>query len=160
MSTSTIYRQIMFILETELAARMLGEQFRDQVVDPNVVFDEESKKFYLVFKRLVGEKKDGEPKLRVYKKNITRWVNAHGGLTNLFANFVAAKMILEGYMIVPIENGWLCVGGDEVYSLTVDSCTCQAFVTDPTKPCKHMQFKEAVYKQRSRLNKWKQDNLK
>ena len=122
--------------------------------------DENSDNIYLTFRWDTGKlNKKGESIVRLYKNNITKPVLEHGGLENFYKMLVASEMMLAGYLIIPVENGWVCVGGEEVYALKDNECTCQAFVVDSSKPCKHLIYKEALLMQRSRMNEWKRSNF-
>lgn len=51
------------------------------------------------------------------------------------------SMIMEGYTIVPSPDGavHLCGGGNAVYSVTHDGCTCAGYTySKGGAPCKHM----------------------
>lgn len=149
----------MFTLENLLASKFIAKRELKNVKDADVIVDEESNNIFLTFNFLVGKRKDGSEQWRLYKNNITKMVSEHGGLENLFKTLVAAEMMIQGYIIVPIEGGWLCVGGSEVYSMKEQECTCQAYSVNPSKPCKHLIYKEALLMQRSRINQWKRENL-
>jgi predicted nucleic acid-binding Zn finger protein len=146
----------MFELETLLALRHVAKRNlrSKKIKDTNIVFKEEAKTFYLVFKL-----EDSEGNDRLYKNNITELVKNHGSLRNLFLALVASEMLLAGYNIIPIENGWLCIGGEEIYSMKDNECSCMAYIHNPSKPCKHLLYKEALQLQRSRIAKWKANNL-
>ena len=150
----------MLDIAKELAARYISRREVKKIIDPDVIYDEDSGNIYLTFKwDTCRTKKDGSPIIRLYKNNITKTVLEHGGLENFYKVLVASEMMLAGYMIIPIENGWLCVGGSEVYSMKENECTCPAYVTNSSKPCKHLIYKEALLLQRSKINKWKKNNL-
>lgn len=148
----------MYNLENLLAAKFISKRELKKIEDLNLLVDPDNNHIYLTYKYLVRSKK-GEDYYRLYKNNITKMVNEHGGLENLFKVLVAAEMMVSGYLIIPIEGGYVCVGGTEVYALKDNTCTCQAYTVDPSKPCKHLIYKEALLLQRSRINTWKQANL-
>lgn len=55
--------------------------------------------------------------------------------------YVYGSMIMEGYTIVPSPDGavHLCSGGDAVYSVTPNGCTCAGYTySQGAAPCKHM----------------------
>lgn len=150
----------MFNIAKELAARYISKREVKKIQDPEVVYDDNTGNIYLVFRWDTGKtNKKGEPIVRLYKNNITKPISEHGGLENFYKTLVASEMMLAGYFIVPIENGWVCVGGSEVYAMKDNECTCQAFVLNPSKPCKHLIYKEALLMQRSKINEWKRSNL-
>lgn len=53
---------------------------------------------------------------------------------------VYGDLIGQGYLPIPIEDGWAVIGGGEVYYLDVNggSCTCPAFSYKGS--CKHKLF--------------------
>lgn len=137
----------------ELAARYIAKRESKKIIEPDVLFDENTGDIHLVFKWDTGKvKKDGTPLIRLYKNNITKSVLEHGGLENFYKTLVAAEMMIAGYLIVPIENGWMCTGGTEMYAMKENECTCPAFISNPGQPCKHLIYKEALLMQRSRIN--------
>ena len=151
----------MFNLESLLASKLLAKKQLSKVTDTEIVLDEDSNKIYFVFRFNTGKvKKDGTEQVRVYKNDITKYVANHGGLENLFKTLVAAEMMLSGYMIIPIPGGYLCVGGEEMYDLKDDTCTCPAFINNSKEPCKHLLYKDALLLQRARINQWKEINLR
>jgi len=150
----------MFNLENLLASKLLAKKHLPKISDSDVVYDEESGKIYFVFKFDTGKaKKDGSPLIKLYKNDITKYVQNHGGLENLFKTLVAAELLVAGYMIIPIPGGYICAGGDELYNLKDNTCTCPAFLNNPDKPCKHLIYRDAILQQRARMNQWKQANL-
>ena len=148
----------MFNLERLLASKYFAKKYINKIIEPNIVFNEEKMKFYLIFK-LESKNKNGQLNTRLYKNDISILVNKHGGLKNLFLSLVAADMSLKGYLIIPIEGGWLCVGGEETYALKEQECSCRAFINNNKKPCKHLLYRDALAIQRSRINNWKINNL-
>ena len=108
----------MFNIAKELAARYISKREVKKIQDPEVIYDDNTGNIYLVFKWDTGKtNKKGEPIVRLYKNNITKPISEHGGLENFYKTLVASEMMLAGYFIVPIENGWVCVGGSEVYAM-------------------------------------------
>jgi len=151
----------MFNLENLLASKLLAKKHMKSVSEPDVVIDEDNSKIYFVFKYDTGKtRKDGSRLIKFYKNDITKYVHNHGGLENLFKALVAAEMLVAGYMIIPIQGGYICAGGEELYNLKDNECTCPAFLNNPNKPCKHLIYRDAILLQRSRMNQWKQTNLK
>lgn len=149
----------MFTLESLLASKFISKRELKKIKDLEIILDDDKENIFLVYKYLIGTNKEGEDKYRLYKNNITKMVSEHGGLENLFKTLVAAEMMVHGYLIIPIDGGWICTGGSETYSMKQEECTCQAYTVNPSKPCKHLIYKEALLLQRSRMNEWKRANL-
>lgn len=150
----------MFNLENLLASKFIAKKHLVNVLQSDIVVEENSNKIYFVFEYNTGHlKKDGTPLIKIYKNNITKYVQNHGGLENLFKTLVAAELLVAGYLIVPIQGGYICVGGEELYNLKDNECTCSAYLNNPKQPCKHLIYKDALLLQRARINEWKQSNI-
>jgi len=150
----------MFNLENLLASKLLAKKHLPKVSEPDILLEEDSGKIYFVFKFDTGKsKKDGEALVKLYKNDITKYVHNHGGLENLFKTLVAAEMLVAGYMIIPIQGGYICAGGEELYNIKENECTCPAFLNNSQEPCKHIIYRDAILLQRARMNQWKQRNL-
>lgn len=151
----------MFNLENLLASKLLAKKHLKNVSDSDIIFEEDTNKIYFVFKYNTGKvKKDNTPLIKVYKNDITKYVQNNGGLENLFKALVASEMLVAGYMMIPIPGGYICTGGHELYNIKDNECTCPAFINDSSKPCKHIIYRDALLEQRSRINQWKRENLK
>ena len=147
-------------LEQMFAIRLISKKNKDKLVRSEVVYDDDSDKVMFVFEMKVPSKtKDKEETTKVYKQNITPLVKAHGSVEKAFTALVASDMMLNGYLIIPIENGWVCTGGDEIYNLKEQECTCPAFINNPSKRCKHLLYRDALLNQRVKANEWKLNNL-
>lgn len=106
---------------------------------------------YLEYRTITQPKDGGIPKQKDHKRKITKFVQKHGGVIELYEAIVASSMILHNYSIVPIENGWLCVGGNEIYNMKQQECTCTAFQRNKNTRCKHLVFRDWTVKQRARV---------
>jgi hypothetical protein len=60
-----------------------------------------------------------------------------GPPSEVFLACLYGEMIKQGYLPIPINDGWAVIGGGETYYLNAngDDCTCPAFVFKKT--CKH-----------------------
>jgi hypothetical protein len=150
----------MFNLENLLASKLMATKNIKNVLETDLVIDEEKEKIMFVMKVKTGKTlKDGSEQIKLYKNDITKQVKNHGGVEPFFKSLVVAEMIISGYVLVPIQGGFLCVGGDEVYALKHNTCTCPAFIQDSSRPCKHLLYKEGLLEQRARINEWKRNNV-
>lgn len=147
-------------IESLLASKLLANKNVKNVLETDLIVDEESNKIYFLMKVKTGKTlKDGTEQIRVYKNDISKYVQNHGSVEAFFKSLVVSEMMLSGYMIIPIQGGFMCVGGEDVYALKDNTCTCQAFNNDTSKPCKHLIYKDGLLNQRARMNEWKQSNL-
>ena len=147
-------------LEQMFAIRLISKKNKDKLVRSEVVYDNDNGKITFVFEMIVPSKsKDKETITKVYKQDITSLVKAHGSVEKAFTALVASDMMLNGYLIIPIENGWVCTGGGEIYNLKEQECTCPAFINSPNKRCKHLLYRDALLNQRAKVNEWKLSNL-
>ena len=151
----------MFNLETLLASKLMAKKQFKNVISTQLVTDDEKAKVYFLIEVNTGKTlKDGTEQVKIYKNDITKMVKNHGGVEPLFKSLVVAEMMLAGYIMVPIPGGFMCVGGDEAYSINGEECTCPAFLNNPTKPCKHLLYRDGLLEQRARINEWKRLNLR
>jgi hypothetical protein len=151
----------MFNLETLLACKLLAKKQFKNIISTQLVIDDDKEKVYLLIEASTNKTlKDGTEQVKIYKHDITKMVKNHGGVEPLFKSLVVAEMMLAGYIMVPISGGFMCVGGDEVYSISDNECTCPAFTNNPSKPCKHLLYRDGLLELRARINKWKNINLK
>jgi hypothetical protein len=150
----------MSTLQSLLASKLLAKKQLKNVVNTDLVTDEVTNKIYFLIEvKLSTKDKEGNYKTKLYKNDITSYVSNHGTVEAFFKSLVVSEMMLSGYLLIPIENGYLCVGGDEVYSMINNECTCPAFLNNNKTPCKHMIYKEGMLNYRSQVNLWKQQNL-
>ena len=150
----------MFNLETLLAAKLMAKKHFKNIISTQLVIDEEKEKVFFLIETNTGKTlKSGIEQVKIYKNDITKQVKNHGGVEGLFKSLVVAEMMIAGYIIVPIPGGFMCVGGDEAYSINNDECTCPAFLNNPSKPCKHILYRDGLLEQRARINEWKRINL-
>ena len=147
-------------LEQMFAIRLISKKNKNKLLKTGVVYDEENSKVMFIFEMLVPSKaKDKKEINKVYKQDITPLVKAHGSVENAFTALVASDMMFNGYLIIPIENGWVCTGGNEIYNLKEHECSCPAFINSPNKKCKHLLYRDALLNQRIKINQWKMKNL-
>lgn len=147
-------------LNNMLAAKFLASKQQKNIISTEFIIEESSNKVYFLMKIKTDKKdKNGEPKIRLYKQNITTYIKNHGSLESFYKSLIVSEMLLAGYLIIPIEGGFLCVGGDEIYSMKDTECTCPAFLNNSKEPCKHLLFKNGLLEQRARINNWKLNNL-
>ena len=146
-------------LDTLLAGKLMAKKQYKNIISTQLVTDDEKAKVYFLIEVNTGKTlKDGSDQIKIYKNDITKQVKNHGGVESLFKSLVVAEMMLAGYIMVPISGGFVCVGGDEVYSISDNECTCPAFVNDSSKPCKHILYRDGLLEQRARINNWKRLN--
>lgn len=150
----------MFNLENLLAAKLLAKKQYKKVLNTQLLLEEDTDKIYFVIEVLTEKiTKTGEVKTKFYKNDISAYVKNHGTVERFFKALVLSEMMLAGYLLIPIEGGFICTGGEEVYSIKDNECTCPAFLNDPSKQCKHILYKEGLLEQRARINNWKLNNL-
>lgn len=76
----------------------------------------------------------------------------------VYESLIAADLIRQGYMLVPIEGGWLCVSPkNEAYSLEEKSCSCGDFLMNKAKKerCKHLIYRDWTLHNRARIQEYK-----
>ena len=148
-------------LDTLLASKLMAKKQYKNIISTQLVTDNEKAKVYFLIEVNTGKTlKDGTEQVKIYKNDITKQVKNHGGVEGLFKSLVVCEMMLAGYIMVPIPGGFMCVGGDEAYSINNNECTCPAFLNDSSKPCKHILYRDGLLEQRARINEWKRLNLK
>jgi hypothetical protein len=147
-------------LEKLLAAKLLALKQIKNIISSEFVVEDSTDKIYFVINATVnGKDKDGNQKTKLYKNDITQYIKNHGSIESFFKALITSEMLLAGYLLVPIEGGFICTGGEEIYSLTNNQCTCPAYLNNNKEPCKHLLFKEGILEQRARINNWKLNNL-
>lgn len=147
-------------LEKLLASKLMAVKQFKNVISTQLVTDDEKAKVYFLIEVNTGKiLKDGKEQIKIYKNDITNQVKNHGGVENLFKALIVSEMMLAGYIMVPISGGFICVGGNEVYSISGEECTCPAFLNNSSKPCKHILYRDGLLNQRARINEWKLSNL-
>jgi hypothetical protein len=67
-----------------------------------------------------------------------------GPLDSMYLAHVYADMLTQGYLVLPMEGGWIVQGGEEPYYLTekADGCTCKDH-TYRGSHCQHILMVEA-----------------
>jgi len=147
-------------LEKLLAAKLMAKKQFKNVISTQLVTDDEKAKVYFLIEVTTGKTlKNGTEQIKIYKNDITKQVKNHGGVESLFKALVVAEMMLSGYLMIPIPGGFMCVGGEEAYSISDKECTCPAFLNNSSSPCKHLLYRDGLLDQRTRINQWKQINL-
>lgn len=147
-------------LEEMFATRLLAKKNKDKLLRTEVVYDNDANKIIFIFEvKVVSKSKEKSEIVKLYKQDITSLVKAHGSVENAFTALVASDMMFNGYLIIPIENGWICTGGSEIYNLKEQECSCPAFINTPNKKCKHLLYRDALLTQRTKINEWRLNNL-
>ena len=78
--------------------------------------------------------KDGEPK----RLKVSLWDSP----SNMFLICLYSAMLQIGYLVYPIEGGWVVEGGEERYFIDPEcnSCTCKGSSYNKSSTCKHRLF--------------------
>lgn len=151
----------MYSLESLLAAKFLAKKQQSKIVSSSITTEEDTNKVYLIIEiNNTSSKQLDKIKTKVYKQDITKYILLHGSLEHFYKALVVSDMILSGYLLIPIEGGFVCTGGDELYSLLNNQCTCPAFLNNSNNPCKHLLYRDGLLNQRARINNWKLNNIK
>jgi SWIM zinc finger len=133
-------------LETLLAVSTLKKKILDIISNAKINEDDLSLEFEVDFKSAKGK----------YKKDLASilW----GPIDKQYETLIAAEMLAEGYMCIPMQGGWIVKSptGEE-YQLTENSCTCRSFLENSNGPCKHLSLKDFTGGYRARINKYKID---
>lgn len=146
-------------LNSLLASKFLATKQQKNIISTDFIIQNDPDKIYFLIKIQTDKlDKDGINKTKLYKQDITKFVANHGSLEDLYKALVTSEMLLAGYLLIPIDGGFICTGGDEVYSINNSECTCPAHLNNK-KPCKHLLFKDGLLNQRARANAWKINNL-
>lgn len=149
----------MYKLETLLASHYLSQKQINKILNTDFVYEEDTKTLYFLLKIQTNNKlKNGEIQIKCYKYNLNKEISNHGSLENLFKSLVLSQMLLEGYILIPIEGGYICKGGEELYTIKDNTCTCRSYLSSNTS-CKHIIFKEALDIYKYRIQQWKVENL-
>lgn len=147
-------------LNSLLASKFLAAKQYKNIVSTDFIIQEEPYKIYFLIEvELLKKNKEGLNQTKFYKQDITKFVNNHGSLENLYKALITSEMLLAGYLLIPIDGGFLCIGGDEVYSINNSGCTCPAYLNNNKELCKHLLFRDGLLDQRARVNNWKINNL-
>lgn len=150
----------MHTLEGLLAAKFLAKKQQNKIISSNIVTEEDTDKVYLLIEiNTTSSKQLDKIKTKIYKQDITKYILLHGSLENFYKALVVSDMILSGYLLVPIEGGYICTGGEEIYSLLNNQCTCPAFLNNSNNPCKHLLYRDGLLNQRAKINNWKLNNI-
>lgn len=136
-----------------LAFMLVHEKYISSIKNVDIVQDPDQE-FYLTFEQGTIQKSK-EP----YKKNIkdVLW----GGVEEMYNSCLAGMMIMQGYVCVPIENGWIVLRpsmnkeNEKEYQLQEESCTCDAFIQNSNQPCKHLKFRDWHVQYRTKISQIK-----
>ena len=140
--------------EKLLALEALRKRFTKTITSAKLETIKE--KVYLVF--TLEDPKLGEKEYKVSFASFL-WEDK---FDYVYESLIAADLIRQGYMIVPIEGGWLCVPSKgEVYSLEEKSCSCGDFLMNKGKKerCKHLIYRDWTLHNRARIQEYR-TNLK
>ena len=82
-----------------------------------------------------------------------------GQPSEVYLGYVYGYMIGQGYLLIPLEEGWAVRGGNETYYLDANggSCTCPAFSYRGT--CKHRLMLSAYMNIQTRASLVRQEIL-
>lgn len=146
-------------LNNILASKFLAKKQLKNIISTEFVVDENKEKVFFIIAVATDKiDKEGNIKTKAYKQDITSYIQIHGSLEAFYRALITSEMLLAGYLLIPIDGGFLCTGGEEVYSINNSECTCPAYL-NTKEPCKHILFKEGLLEQRARVNHWKINNL-
>lgn len=73
------------------------------------------------------------------KLNISKKIWAP--LKEMYETYVATTLLKEGYLLCPIEGGFLVKGGEDIYQIHEDTCTCPHYIYTK-KRCQHLVFRD------------------
>lgn len=150
------YLSLMPSLEIKLASKLFAQKKISNISNAKFVIDEEKQDVYLVFTLL----ENGKEKL--YKSKINHLLHSYkGDVKEMLTALIATEMMFLGYYLVPIDGGYMCVGGDELYSLRNNECTCRDFITNRKnkgEKCKHLYLLDYMYFQRRLVTEWQLQN--
>jgi hypothetical protein len=131
----------MLTLENLLVRKLVGKRLVDKTVsNAKIILDDNDGRPYLYFQL---EGKDRKINIQPLIKD---------SVTDAYATQVWASMLSDGYTLGTLPGGWVCFTPDgDHYEMTDNTCSCQAFNHDSSRPCKHLLFKrgELLYRARS-----------
>lgn len=126
-------------LEEYLIIKTEGETFLKDV--EVIKFSVEDETLYLYYK--IGDK----PK----KLNL----NHVTSMSDEYEHQLWCDMLGRGYVLIYVEGGWLVKGPNNTYELQEDSCTCPASTHKPDIKCKHLMFRDAELRYRSKQSSYR-----
>ncbi|MBD2201561.1 hypothetical protein H6G33_09400 [Calothrix sp. FACHB-1219] len=110
------------------------------------------------------DKEEGKLRFKIAKLTRDRSVSidldkiAWGPLETVYESNVAALMIMRGYLIFPIEGGWIVVNPEgEEYQIDGNSCTCKGNSYNPSSRCSHLILRDWMLNYRARGNEYRLD---
>ena len=83
-------------------------------------------------------------------------------LEKVYETCVAAEMLVQGYLLVTIEGGWLVVNPfGEDYQIEDKDCTCGDYLYNRKRQsrCKHLIFRDWHFMYRARIFKYKNEKI-
>lgn len=84
--------------------------------------------------------------------------NLWGPIQEVYDAYIFAELFKLGYIIVPLDNGWICVGTDnKEYQMTEHTCSCEDFLYGQKEKhrCKHLIMRDAWLNYRTRIVEYK-----
>ncbi len=115
----------------------------------NHIEDIELKENYLTFKLL--DIKGRKAKINLFK-------NLWAPIQEVYDAYIFAELFKQGYIIIALENGWLCVAPDGTeYQITEYTCSCEDFLYGQKEKnrCKHLIMRDAWLNYRARIVEYK-----
>lgn len=76
-------------------------------------------------------------------------------LSDTYEHYLWCHMLAQGYTLVYVENGWIVKGPNEDYQLDENTCTCPAGTYKPGHKCKHLMFRDAEMRYRSKQSQYR-----
>jgi hypothetical protein len=135
-----------------LVFSLIHEKFINSIKNADIQ-EHTDGEYYLTFEQGTI-KKSSAP----FSKNIKEvlW----GAPEEMYNSCLAGLMIMQGYICVPITNGWIVIkpsliGEQKEYQLQENSCTCDAFTQNHNQPCKHLRFRDWHNQYRSKISQIK-----
>lgn len=133
-------------IEEYIAYQLVTKQFSQNITDVEVV-GENLQHPWLKFK-LVECKIGGK-----YKTKIKKYL--WDKLETVWLTYVGCKLITEGYLVFPLEGGWIVISPQgEEYQIENNQCSCQSKDLYKGK-CKHMLLRDFILSFQFRANKAK-----
>jgi len=123
-----------------LEQHILGEYLAAKALTKvsHISIEQEEDEIYLIYTT------DKPRKLKITNK---LWAS----LREMYELYVATSMLREGYMLCPIEGGYIVVGGEDNYQIHEDTCTCPHYIFTKKK-CQHLVFRDWHLNYRARCN--------
>ncbi len=142
-------------VEEFLAFQLSQDRLSNAIQNAQIVTDS-SEEPWLVFD-IATVKKSSQP----YKKKLIDILWAP--LETVYQTYIAANMLRQGYICVPIDGGHVVVSPEgKEYQLSAEghSCTCEHVILgNADGPCKHQNFRDWHAAYRARVNEYKRQHL-